>query len=78
MNATNKSGTYGELVLKVGLPPSKPGKPVITDASFAAQTIDISWLRPSEVGGWPILTFEVWVDDGAGTWPAVPISLEAS
>ena len=24
------------------------------------------------------MTFEIWVDDGAGQWPATPVSLDAS
>lgn len=78
INAIYESSAYGELVLKIGLPPGKPGKPVSLGADFAAQTITLTWLKPESNGGWPILTFELWIDDGAGTWPADPVSLDAA
>ena len=70
MNPIFDSSPYGELIIKIGLPPSRPGKPIDVASSFADQTIDIVWPRPETEGGWPILTFEVWIDDGAGNWPA--------
>lgn len=78
MNAIYESSTYGEIVLKIGLPPSTPGKPVSVAASYVDQTIDLTWLQSETNGGWPILTFEIWVDDGAGAWPGSPISLDAT
>ena len=78
MNAIFESSTYGEIVLKIGLPPSTPGKPVSVTASYVDQTIDLTWFKPETNGGWPILTFEIWVDDGAGAWPVSPISLDAT
>ena len=78
MNAIFESSTYGELVLKIGLVPSKTGKPVSIGADYAAQTIDLTWVRPESNGGWSIETFEIWIDDGAGNWPANPISLSVA
>ena len=78
MNAIFESSSYGELTLKIGLPPSEPGKPVSPTADYDAGTIDLTWTKPESVGGWPVLTFEIWVDDGAGTWPVTPISIDAS
>ena len=46
MNAIFESSTYGEIVLKIGLPPSTPGKPVSLAASYVDQTIDLTWLQP--------------------------------
>ena len=78
VNAIHQSASYGELILKIGLEASKPGKPVLADASFAGQTMDITWVRPEDEGGWPIQSFNLWVDDGAGQWPNAPISVDAS
>ena len=78
MNAIFQSNNYGELTLKIGLAPSKTGKPISSEASFAEETIDLEWTISENYGGWPIQTFEIWVDDGAGTWPESPISLDAS
>ena len=76
MNAIFESSTYGEIILKIGLTPSKPSKPVSTEADFSAGTIELIWEKPETNGGWSILTFEIWIDDGAGTWPDDPISLD--
>ena len=78
LNAIYESSAYGELVLKIGLAPSKPGKPVSAGADFASSTIDLVWQRPESHGGWPTLTFEIWIDDGAGTWPTDPVSLDVA
>ena len=78
LNAIYESSAYGELVLKIGLAASKPGKPVSAGADFASSTIDLVWQRPESHGGWPILTFEIWIDDGAGTWPTDPVSLDVA
>jgi hypothetical protein len=63
---------YGELVVKIGTRPSAPGKPIDTASDFAVRTIDITWARPAEEGGWPLLQFEIYVDDGADNWPSTP------
>ena len=41
MNAIYSSSTYGELILKIGLPPSNTGKPISVGASFVDETIDL-------------------------------------
>ena len=64
--------------LKIGVAPSKPGKPVFTRASFSDGTINISWGKCESEGGWPITEYQIWVDDGAGVWPVQPISVVAS
>lgn len=35
----------------------------------------ISWTAPLSDGGWPILSYLIWVDDGNGIWPTDPISV---
>lgn len=35
----------------------------------------ISWTAPISDGGWPILNYLIWVDDGNGVWPANPITV---
>lgn len=78
MNPIFESSPYGELIVKIGLPPGNPGKPIDVTSSFTDETIDIVWPRPESEGGWPITTFEIWIDDGSGNWPILPISLDAT
>lgn len=73
MNSIFQSITYGQTVIKIGLAPSQPGKPKYLNASFSAKTIDLSWDNSESDGGWPILTYEIWIDDGAGTFPTTPV-----
>lgn len=57
----------------IGTVPSQPSKPALVSTSSAAQTIQISWIAPSYVGGSALTDYYLWIDDGAGTWPVTPI-----
>ena len=73
INSIFQSSTYGERVVKIGLKPSQPGKPKVLNASFSAKTINLGWVKSDSDGGWPILTYEIWIDDGAGIFPSTPV-----
>jgi len=74
MNPIFKSSDYSQLTLKIGLPPSQPGKPVFTASSFASGTITFNFSIPANIGGWPVTSYLIYVDDGFGNWGA-PISI---
>lgn len=46
MNTIFESSQYAELILKIGLPPSMPGKPLFKSSSFDAGTITITFEKP--------------------------------
>lgn len=77
-NVIFESEAYASLILKIGTVPSEPGKPIDVATDNDAGTIDIVWQKPEVDGGWPVTFFEIWVDDGAGTWPDDPISVDTS
>jgi hypothetical protein len=78
MNAIFKSATYDELTLKIGLPPSAPGKPTFQASSLADGTITIAFTAPISIGGWPVTAYLIWVDNGLGVWPANYLSISAT
>jgi len=78
MNAIFKSSAYDELTLKIGLPPSVPGKPTFQASSFSEGTITIAFTEPLIKGGWPVTGYLVWVDNGHGVMPANHISISAT
>jgi len=78
MNPIFKSAGYGELSLKVGLPPSAPGLPIFQSSSYDDGTITISFTQPENIGGWPVTAYLIWVDDGQGNWATNPVSINAS
>ena len=78
LNAIYESSNFAPLTVKIGLPPGQPGKPVLTVADFTAGSIEFTWTVPESLGGWPIDSYEIWVDDGAGTWPTDHILLDAT
>lgn len=50
--------------------PSEPSKPSLISSDFTLGTMDVSWNMPSYYGGVPITKYILWIDDGAGNWPA--------
>ena len=30
----------------------------------------LQWAAPESEGAWPVTSYDVWVDDGAGNWPS--------
>lgn len=78
MNKIFLSGNYASLVLQIGVVPSQPGQPEYMYEEHSTGSITISWLAPDSDGGWPITSYLIWVDDGSGNWPLVPIEAPIS
>jgi large repetitive protein len=73
MNTIYQSETYGAIQVLIGTVPDQPFKPEFIIASLTDLSITIQWSEPSYIGGLPIQKYELWIDDGAGVWPATPI-----
>ena len=41
-------------------------------------SITIGWQAPELEGGWPITSYDIWVDDGSGVWPDTPTTVAIS
>lgn len=74
MNKIFVSETSAQIEVKIGLPPSKPYQPEYLYQEYTGGSITIGWYAPDTANGWPILSYEIWVDDGAGNWPVTPIT----
>ena len=73
MNRIFVSETSADISVKIGVVPSKPGQPEYLYQEFTGGSITIGWKRPESEGGWPLVSYYIWVDDGAGNWPETPI-----
>lgn len=74
MNAIYQSATYGSIDLLIGTVPAQPFKPLFVTASLTDFSIKIQWSEPSYIGGLPIQSYQLWIDDGAGVWIATPVT----
>jgi hypothetical protein len=73
MNTIFESEEWAEVEILIGLAPSKPYQPEYLYEEYTSGSITIGWYAPDTENGWPILTYQIWVDDGAGNWPVTPI-----
>jgi len=78
MNKIFVSQTWAEIEIKIGLPPSKPYQPEYLFERYSSGNISIGWSAPDTDNGWPIISYSVWVDDGAGNWPASAVVVIAA
>jgi hypothetical protein len=62
------------LSVLVGTVPGQPSKPEYVSSSFTIPRITVKWRAPSYTGGNAITSYNLWIDDGAGNWPVIPIS----
>ena len=70
MNRIHKSDTYASLVVEIGVVPSKPGQPEYLNELYSSGSMTLQWTAPESEGAWPVTSYDVWVDDGAGNWPS--------
>lgn len=73
-NAIYRSAQSNIEVVLIGTVPGKPSKPAYVSSSVALTNIKVSWTAPSYTGGSAITSYNLWIDDGAGNWPATPIT----
>lgn len=80
LNKIFRSETSYDLVLKIGMVPSKPGAPTYEHDLFSpvsateAQAANI-WLKPSADNGWPITSYTVWLET-SGVWEATILPVD--
>jgi hypothetical protein len=48
--------------------------PAYLSSSYTDLNITVSWVAPTYTGGNAITSYDLWIDDGAGNWPATPIT----
>lgn len=74
LNKIFQSTTPGTLTsILVGTLPDRPTAITRVDTPYAAGTVTtilISWVGPTGTGGLALTGYEIWVDDGAGTFSA--------
>jgi titin len=74
-NAIYQSLESSDIIVKIGLPPGQPSQPFDLYQEYTGSSITVGWEAPLSDGGWPITSYLIWVDDGAGNWPTDPISV---
>ena len=72
INQIYQSTAPGILAALVGTIPNPPSKPTYVTSSLAGQSITIAWQAPVNTGGIALTEFDLFIDDGAGVWSAVP------
>jgi len=78
MNEIFLSPASDSLVIKIGVVPSKPGLPQYIVQEYESGSITITWAAPTSTGGWPILSYLIWTDNGDGIGLSSPITVLAS
>lgn len=78
MNEIFTSSVSAQLVIKIGVVPSKPAQPTHLFEEYDGGEITIAWGVPELDGGWPIESYDLWIDNGNGVWPTEPTTVMAS
>ena len=74
LNKIFRSETPASLDLIIGTVTSKPLAVRRTSSDYVVDTIEIEWNAPADLGGVQLLNYDVFVDDGSGTFSNTPFA----